>query len=624
MKQVQTFKTQNPRLVFFYPAFLLLFLALIIGLAWRQLGQKNQFESQEMLQSMRRILQPGTRGNIYDRNGTLLVGNRPLFSAAVYLGELRGIFRKEYLTRIRELRESGTPINYRALRQETRIAVLQRYLNQINRIIGRDEVINEKKLARHFSQRLLLPLPLLEDLTPEEYARLTEQLPVESPIQVFTDNARYYPYGSAAAHVLGYVAATFDIPREGVPGETLTTFSQQGKTGKSGLEAYFDEALQGTSGGDVWRVDPVGYQFKHLNHKPASQGESLTTSLDINIQLAAERALGDNTGAVVVIEVKTGEVLALVSKPNYDLNQLSPYIPSTIYNQINESGGWLNRATQGLYPPGSPFKLITTLAGFRGGYIEETTLTDCTGKHQVGNRAFPCNRRWGHGLLSVDESIGTSCNIIFYQKSLEMGPIALGEEARFLGLAEPTGIEIPFESKSSLIPDPDWKKMRIHEPWRPGDTANMSIGQGFLLITPLQMACFAASLARGDLRTYPTLLHNENRKPLPDKRNQSPMGITESQYQTILSGMEKATLEGTAKRARLHDINIASKTGTAQTTAHGKERDIAWYLGFAPLEDPQIAVVVAVEETEDNQNFGGGSTATPIARKIIAKALRES
>ena len=205
-----------------------------------------------------------------------------------------------------------------------------------------------------------------------------------------------------------------------------------------------------------------------------------------------------------------------------------------------------------------------------------------------------------------------------------MGPAALSNEARLLGLNEPTGIEIPFESRSSLIPDPDWKKKRLHEPWRPGDTANMSIGQGFLLVTPLQMACFGAALARGDLRTYPTLLHNKTRATLPDKRTQSPMGLTESQYQTILSGMEKATLEGTAKRAHLKDINIASKTGTAQTTARGKERDIVWYLGFAPLEDPKIAIAVTVEETEDHQNFGGGRTATPIAKKVIAKALRQS
>ena len=621
MKQIQIFKTDNPRLFLFYPIFFLLFCALIAGLAWRQIIQKESFESQEVLQSMRRILNPGTRGNIYDRNGKLLVGNRPVFSAVAYLGALKDDLRKEYYTCVKLAKQKHSKIDFNAVRKEARLNVLQRHLDTINSIIGRNEKIKLKDLERHFSQRLLLPFPLIQDLSPEEYARLTEQIPVDAPIQLFTDSARYYPYGPADAHVLGYVGTTLNIPEDGVPGKELTTFSLRGKVGKAGMEAFFDEKLQGTSGGDVWKVDPVGYQFQHVAHKAASQGAPIITSIDIDLQLTAEKALGDHTGAVVVLDVNTGEVLTMVSHPTYDLNELTPFIPQATYEAINDKGAWLNRATQGLYPPGSPFKLITTIAGMKANLIDEHTITDCKGKHYVGNRAFHCDRRSGHGLLNVEESIAKSCNILFYQTSLDIGNMALAEQAREFGLGEPTGIEIPFESSHTLVPDSDWKQNKQLGKWMPGDTTNMSIGQGYLLSTPLQMACFMASLARGETRTYPTLIHAPENHTQSSRQKSSPIGLSQEQYQMLLNGMEKATLEGTARRATLSNVRIASKTGTSQAWYQGKRRNIAWHAGFAPADNPTIAIVVMVEETEDDNNYGGGRTTSPIAKKVLRKAL---
>ena len=458
---MKRFKNYNSHLIIFYPIIVAIFIFLIGGLGLRQLYQHESFQSQEIQQSMRRVLQPGTRGNIYDRNGVLLVGNRPMFSAVVYLGELRYEFRKAYLKKVKEYKSKNITFNKNKLRQDVRIEVLQKYLNQINTIIGREEKVDIKAIKRHFSQRLLLPFPLIQDLTQEEYALLTEQIPVESPIQVYTDSARYYPFGPAACHTIGYVGSTFDVPEDGVPGKDLTTFSLKGKSGRTGLERYFDERLQGTSGGQIWQVDPVGYQFKKIVDHPPAQGKDLHTSLDIELQLVAERALGEETGAVVAIEVKTGEILALVSHPGYDLNDLSPFIPSKVYNEINERGGWLNRATQGLYPPGSPFKLITTTAGLRTGAITTDSHTHCNGGVRIGNRVFPCARRWGHGDVDVEQTICYSCNIMYFEKSQEMGHKPMADEARLFGLNEQTRIELPFEAKGMLVPDADWKKKAL-------------------------------------------------------------------------------------------------------------------------------------------------------------------
>lgn len=617
------YRRSEPRLKLFYWVFGVIFIFLSSGLAWRQIVEGPRYNREQAQQSLRRVLLPGTRGNLYDRHGVLLVGNRPVFSAVIYLGELRQRFREEYTERLKLLKAAKKPINRLELRRESRAFVLQRYLNELNRILGKRERIEPEDLDRHFSQRLLLPYTLLKDLSPEEYAKLIEKLPAHSPIQIYVDNARYYPYHSAAAHALGYVGSTLDINEAGVPGQDLTTFSLRGKVGKAGLEKSLDSRLQGTSGGEIWQVDPAGLQGKLIEKKFPTQGESVTTSLDIHLQLIAETALGERRGAIVAIEVGTGEVLAMVSKPAYDLNELSPYIPTSTYARINEAGAWLNRATQGLYPPGSPFKLITATAGLRAGVIDDHTHVECVGTHRVGNRLFPCMRRWGHGKLDITGAIGHSCNPFFYVSSIQTGVELLAAEARGFGLGRKTGIELPYETAGTVVPDPAWKKSRKFGPWTAGDTANMSIGQGYLLVTPLQMACVAESLARGQHTPLtPTLLHNPLTPREPITRPARPLDLEHWQYSLILQGMEKATQTGTSKSGAIPGIRIAAKTGTAQTYKQGKERDLAWWIGFAPIEDPKIALAIMIEETTDDERYGGGSTASPVAQAMIRQYLQ--
>lgn len=592
----------------------MLFLSIALGA--HQLVRGAEYREAAERQNYRRILTPGPRGNIYDREGRLLVGNRAVFKAVVSLNELRPEFREEYYRLLNEARDNNVRVDRMTLNATTRAKVVQRYLNQINLLLDRQEVVDSDDVERHFSQTLLLPFPLVTGLSPEEFAILIEQIPVDSPIQIIAESARHYPYGPAAAHVLGFVSSTHEVPTSEVPGADLLTFSFEGKVGRSGLERAFDDYLQGQSGGEIWSVDPGGFQAERINYRPPVKGNDLVTSIDIDIQLAAEEAMGDKIGAVVALDIRTGEVLAMASKPNFDLNDLSPFLSYEVDARIREKGAWLNRAIQGLYPPGSTFKLVTAIAGIRHGVIDGETVIDCHGYLMVGRRRFHCHRHSGHGPENLVHAIRDSCNVFFYDRGIEMGIEAIAAEAKRFGLHEATGIEISGETRSMLVPDPEWKKRRFATPWFTGDTANVSIGQGSLLVTPLQMATFVASLARNETRTQPTLLLTSGRTARHPESE--PIGISAENYALIREGMRSAGQTGTARLAGTAEMPVAGKTGTAQIRKNGKPTTLAWFVGFAPASDPEIAVAVVIEGVPaEETHYGGGSTAAPIAREVF-------
>ncbi len=611
---VETHSRQNPRLLIFYILFCALFIILAGGLGWRQIVQGETFREQERRQNFRRILIPGPRGNIFDRDRNLLVGNRPLFSAVVYLNELRPEFRQEYIRLVRELRDTNSKLSRSELQSEARRIVVQRELDTLNRILGREEKVNLVALDRHFAQNLLLPLPLISDLKDYEYARLIEQLPVDGPLQILTDTARYYPNGSMAAHTLGYVTSSDELPSENLPGEELMTFRFKGRVGRAGLERQFDETLQGVTGGEIWVVDPSGFQYERTAYAEPIKGQDLYTSIDLNLQRTAETQMNRYIGAAVALDINSGEILAMASKPDYNLNQLSPFIPTKVHNEITENGAWINRATQGLYPPGSTFKIITTIAGMQQGIMGETVEIECPGHYMVGNRRFYCHNRNGHGMETIEEAIRDSCNVYYYSKSLEMGALPIATVARAFGLDRPTGVELPAEAKAMIVSDPEWKRNRFNEQWYAGDTANLSIGQGFLRNTPLQMAAFTAAFARRETLIRPTLLQRPKGSTLP---RSTPLALSDSDYQRIIEGMKMSANSGTGRLIALRDIEIAAKTGTAQVWSQGKELTIAWTIAFAPVENPRLAIAVAIEGTDPSDNYHGGSTAAPVAREIF-------
>lgn len=630
---------ENPRILFFFWIVIAAGITLLVGLGWRQLVAYQKYEDIEKRQTERRIFKPGPRGDIYDRKGNLLVGNRPQYSAVVYLDDLRREFRTEYSLIIRAEREklnlayeltpeseredSQLTPNYNDLQWVARQNVIQRYIDQINRITGREDTLSMRKIIRHFNEQLLLPLPLVEDLSADEYARLIEQVPVKSAIQIHTDTARYYPNGFTAAHTLGYVQNVNPDPDE-IPDDGIKTFTFKTKRGKTGLERHFNDLLSGETGTEIWRVDPLGFQDTMLDIKTPKQGQDLITSIDLDLQLAAETALGERTGAAVALDIHTGEVLAIASHPSYDLNDLSPFIPRKTFDDINERGAWLNRAVQLSYPPGSTFKLVTSIAGMRHSTFTTETTHDCQGLYRLGNRIFRCNARYGHGVVDVAGAIEASCNVFYYAEGLNMGIDVLSAEAKRFGLDQKTGIEVPYETSRLVVPSKEWKREQIGSGWVAGDTANTAIGQGFLLVTPLQMATVIASIARNETRTQPTLRALTNEEAQHVEHGGEPIGLTPIQHDAFWEGMERVVgKDGTGRLVQIDGLRIGGKTGTADFRAHGKEVNLAWFVGFAPVENPQIAVAVMVEGTNASERYHGGSTAGPVAKDIFLEFIKQ-
>lgn len=616
----------DPRLSAFHGLIALLLLVLVCGLAYQQIYMGAIHHEQERLQNERRVIVPGPRGDIFDREGRKLVENRSRFAVVLYLDELRQEFRREYIHIRNNYRSAGDqdlPTSAQ-LERLARVSVVQRYLDQVNVLLGRTGTVDGGALQRHLERQLLLPYTLIDDLKPEEFARLIERLPVTSPLQVYTSPTRSYPYGSAAAHVLGYVGANEDADVEELPGEGLTTLKMKGTVGRDGIEKQFDSLLQGEAGYTILRVDPAGYKVNPpIEVRHPVQGHSLTTSLDIDLQLAAEDAIGDQTGAAVALDVRTGEVLAMASKPDYDLNEFSPRLSVAAAADIEARRAWTNIALNGVYSPGSTFKIVVSTAALLSGTITpEDTPADCDGAMMIGNRRFTCdNGRGHHGLLTLPDAIGESCDIYFYTVGLRAGPDVIAAQARRFHLDRPTGIELPGETHRMLIPDPAWRKRKRDEAWNPGDTANMSIGQGDVQVTPLLMACFAASFARGETWTRPTLLHDPRR---PEQHTE-PIGLSASQRAAILKGMEECTTTGTARflttleALRVPGIRVAGKTGTAQIMGPSGRVDEAWFICFAPIENPTIAVAVAIQGSTPGEEFGGGREASPVASAILKK-----
>lgn len=636
---VETHKSYDWRIVSFYPLVAILLVIIMAGFAYQQLFKTGEYTESEIQQSQRRILTPGPRGNIYDREGRLLVGNLARYAITINLDELRAEFLRTYrITRrnYREADDKNIPTSAQ-LWIIARYAVMQRYLDQVNRITGRDDKIDARRFSRHFNQQLLIPYTLVEDLAPEEYARLAEQLPANSPLRLTATSTRYYPYGNTAAHVLGYIRASDDLDAGGFPGENLTTFKMRGTTGRDGLELKFNEHLQGKPGYTIYRVDPAGYRIEPpLEHSPALHGGHLHTSLDIDLQQLAEEKMGDiekggYRGSVVALDVRTGEVLALASNPGYNPNDFFPRLSQDNYDKMNRLEAWANLGIVGTYPPGSTFKIIDAIAGFRAGVLHPDSVYNCGGVLRVGNRDFACHDRHVHGDIDFHHAISKSCNIFFYRESLDLGAQAIADEARRFGLDAPTGIELPGEAKNMNIPDPIRRRAR-GLPWTGGDTVTLAIGQNEIIVSPLGMAAFIASVARNETRTPLTILHDPHRAAA----RTAPIGLTADQQRALVDAMRETIKTGTGKiltNPRFRDLNlghldIAGKTGTAQKEVWKDGRrgiiNFAWFVGFAPASDPRVAIAVVLEGDVPGEELGGGAKAAPIAGYVLKKYFEKN
>lgn len=433
---------------------------------------------------------------------------------------------------------------------------------------------------------------------------------------------RHYPHGATAAHVLGRVRReTVRTPA----GEEYPILNYATLVGDWGVEKHDEARLAGTPGYRVVRVDAQGQPVgAPLEQDEPVRGGDVVLSLDLDVQRAAERALdavaGGPRGGAVAIAVATGEVLALVSKPDFDLNEVSPCVSRDVYARIEAEGGWLNRATQGLYPPGSSFKVFTALAALRADRLPAENEVNCVGHHDLAGRRFRCHNAEGHGPVGLTSGLARSCNVFAYRAGLAAGPEALAAEARRFRFDRPAGLDLPFETTRMLVPDPAWKRSAERGEWTPVDTAQLAIGQGALRYSPLQAAAAMAALARRETFTVPTLRHAPGRAPTGDEPPE-PLGLTERDYAALVRALRAVVETGIGRRAQVPGVAIAGKTGTAQIARPEGMMNVAWFVAFAPAERPEIAVAVALEGGEPGVEFAGAEHAAPVGREIIAAYL---
>jgi penicillin-binding protein 2 len=593
-----------------------LLVVLVTGLGYCQLGRSAEYIAREQRQSQRRVMTAGPRGSIYDREHRLLAGNRVHTSAVVRLGDLREQFLQE---------ERSTPAGENpaasgvAAAARARLAVVQHQLDRVNAITGRHAQVDALRLERAFAREHLTPFVLVDGLNDDESAQLAAKLKASDPVQLNRSLQRWYPHGSAAAQLLGRVRREMIRP---AINRKMVTPSYTGTTGDSGIEKQYDARLQGHPGATDIRVDAWGFPADQplLRREPAP-GEDVILSIDLDLQLAAERTMaatpGVPRGAAVALAIQTGEILALANKPDFDLNAVSPVLTSETKQRIDSAGGWFNRAVQGLYPPGSTFKIFTMLAGLRRGTLHPDDVLHCDGFYDVGGHRFPCHNPTGHGDLSLRTALAQSCNVFAYQVGLAAGPEALAAEARRFHLGEPTGVDLPFETRQMLVPDPTARPLDGRESWTAGDTANLSIGQGFVRYSPLQAACAIASLARRETLTVPTLLYQPGRRPSGGKPPES-LALVERDYAALIEGLQAVIVTGIGRDAQVPGVSLAGKTGTAQVLRKEGRMNVAWFVAFAPVERPEIAVAVALEGDQPGTEFTGAEHAAPIVREIIA------
>jgi penicillin-binding protein 2 len=566
-------------------------LLLLAGrVAWMQLWDGARFRELARANSVRTVPQRAPRGQILDRHLQVLVANAPAVSVGITPAELP-----------RE-REAADAV-----------------VVQVAQMLKVDEA---KALAKVEAQRQrpYAPARLAADVDRALVAKLEDRRGVLPGLSVWQDSKRSYPHASAG-HVLGYVGEITE--------HQLTRLKDKGYRlgdwlGQGGIESQYDSVVKGTDGGKQVRINAGGRELGVLSQSEPRPGDNLVLSLDGGLQRVAEDALGPEAGAVVALDPRNGEVLALVSKPDYDPSVFSGKVDAKAWKTLieDERRPMNNRAMQGLYPPGSVFKIITALAALQEKVIQPDETLNCYGIFWISTWPYRCWKEIGHGSLALERAITESCDIFFYQLGLRLKVDALAKWTRAFGFGQPTGIDLPGEL-AGVVPDPAWKQAKEGLPWFPGNTVMMSIGQGYLLATPLQLAVAVSAVANGGRLVTPHLL-KEVTSPDGDilRTMQAPppvdLGLDPDALHLVRRGMEGAVQErrGTAWRARVAGLSVAGKTGTAQNP-HGE--DHAAFVCFAPVESPRVAIAIIVENGGE-----GGLTAAPIARRMLEHMFRDS
>lgn len=570
----------------------------LAGALWRlQVARVSQFESRIEVQSLRRVRLPGVRGAVLDRNGLRLAENRPTYSIALFLEDIR-----------------------RAGPWSRTIDRAMEVMGRVSDITGLEPRLDRDDIWKHIRLRLPLPLVLWREIGMEQMARLVEQGTDIPGVDIYTQATRTYPYSPYTSHLLGYVGRA---DPGALQEEERYSYYLPDMAGRAGLEKLFDPFLRGEAGGALVQIDVSGYRHGELARRAPRPGGDLRLTLDMEVQLLAHQALGGRRGAAVVLDPNNGDVLALLSAPGYDANLFVPYITSEVWAALRDDPDkpLLNRAVAGTYPPGSTFKPLVGLAAATVDPQAPERLYDCPGAYRVGRRIF---RDWnpaGHGRIDMRKALERSANVYFFKTALACGPQPIADQARAAGLGQKTGIEVDFE-RAGLVPDPDWKRADGRGGWSDGDTCNMAIGQGYLAVTPLQMAVVTATLANGGWLYRPRVVQ-AHRLPGEDRFVNEPvrrvgrMDWSVDALEAVRGGMRDVIMSptGTGRRAAVEDLEFAGKTGTAEYGSKEQGGKHTWMVAFAPFRDPRYAVAMVIEDGDS-----GGSTVAP-RLKILMEGL---
>lgn len=584
---------------------IIIFFAILISRLWfLQIQQGDIYSSKADNNRVRYVEVSPPRGNIFDRAGREVVTNRPSFNVLLS-------------------------------REERKIddALLKKAASYLEVDVTDllDRIRNMANAPKH------IPVRLAEDINWEKVA-LIENNRLELPgIRIEVVPLRMYHYGNNASHIIGYLG---EISDSELQKEEYGHYKGGDLIGKMGLEKLRETQLHGEKGREYMEVNAEGFEQKYLKGIEPLPGFDLQLTIDMELQRAAEEIMSkDNkAGAVVAVDVNSGRVLVAASAPQLKLDEFIGGISSKAWQAMLDDPRHplINKTVQGQYPPASTYKIVTALAGLGARVIEPETVIFCPGHYKFGNRTYRCWKKAGHGAVDLERALTESCDVYFYQVGQKVGVDRLAEYAGHLGLGRKTGVDIEHE-KRGLIPTAAWKKRRYNVPWQEGETLSIAIGQGFDLATPIQICMMTSALANGGTLYKPGVIENvrdpdgrvvERFKPkvvdrlVGQGRN---LKLIRSSLIEAVNGRH-----GTGKPARLENITVAGKTGTAQVVRlkqykHLKEEDIpykyrdhAWFTCFAPAENPEIAVTVLVEH-----GLHGGSGAAPIARAVLEEYFKD-
>ncbi len=575
-----------------------------LGARMRYLGieQADQFRllAEENRISIR--LLPPIRGVIHDRHGKVLAENEQ---------------------------------NYRVVMTREDAGDVEAVLNRLSHVIPLTRSDLDDALEALKKNSSFVPITVKDRLNWEEFSRVALNAPALPGVTPETGMSRVYPRDADFAHVLGYVGPVSEKDLEGVENPDPVLQIPKFQIGKVGVERWLEDTLRGTAGTKRIEVNHIGRVMRELDRIEGQAGSDVHLTIDAGVQNFIQARLGEESASCVVMDVTNGDIIAAVSSPSFDPNLFVRGISNTDFRYLmdHDHRPLANKAVQGAYPPGSTFKMVTALAALEEGVITPETTVRCPGHFESGGRRFHCWRRGGHGAVDLERSLSESCDVYYYEVALKVGIDKIAEMGRRLGL----GIrhDLPMSAITEVnMPDKAWKMERHQAEWRIGDTINASIGQGYVLSSPLQLAVMTARLASGRA-VKPRLVRAIDGREIPVEPAE-PLGLSTSNLTAVLHGMDAVMNEagGTARSSRIvaDGLRMAGKTGTSQVRnisaaerASGvisndqlpwNRRDHALFVGYAPYDNPRYAVSVVVEH-----GGGGSAAAAPIARDALLRAL---